>query len=168
MRGNYIIVLEIPKDIRIEHEKRSYVLRNGYYVYVGSALGPHENSIENRIKRHLSKDKKIFWHIDKVTTVRCVRIIGAFFISSERSLECEISLKINKVEGMEVPIPSFGSTDCSKGCPAHFYYYNGSLKNLMRELRSILDLMVSNGLLKDGAWVWRPSGHMMKNVTKRC
>ena len=154
------MVLEIPKDIRIKHKGHTYVLRNGCYVYVGSALGPHKTSIEDRVRRHLSKDKKIFWHIDKVTTVRCVRIIGAFFISSERSLECEISLKISKVEGMEVPIPSFGSTDCSKGCPAHFYYYNGSLKNLMRELRGILDLMVSNGLLKDGAWAWRPSDHM--------
>ncbi|MHA1506700.1 MAG: GIY-YIG nuclease family protein [Candidatus Asgardarchaeia archaeon] len=149
------MILEIPRDIQIEHNKRLYILRGGYYVYVGSALGPHKNSIENRIKRHLSKTKKIFWHIDKVTTIKCVKIIGAFFIKSERSLECEISLEISKIERVKVPITSFGSTDCSKGCPAHFYYYDGSLENLIKDIEEILDHLRLKGLLQDRSWTWK-------------
>ncbi|MFB6089230.1 MAG: DUF123 domain-containing protein, partial [Candidatus Aenigmatarchaeota archaeon] len=32
----------------------------GKYIYVGSA----QNGIEQRVERHKSSDKKLFWHID--------------------------------------------------------------------------------------------------------
>ncbi|MFB6215830.1 MAG: DUF123 domain-containing protein, partial [Candidatus Aenigmatarchaeota archaeon] len=39
--------------------------RQGVYVYVGSAM----NSVEKRLERHFSDNKKMHWHIDYFSRV---------------------------------------------------------------------------------------------------
>ncbi len=61
MKGVYLLVMELPKNTSVMVGKHRLVhFQKGYYVYVGSAL----NGLEQRIERHLRKQKKIHWHID--------------------------------------------------------------------------------------------------------
>jgi len=61
LKGTYCLIIYLRKDTTIEIGKRGSInFRRGYYIYVGSAL----NSLESRLKRHLSHNKKLFWHVD--------------------------------------------------------------------------------------------------------
>jgi len=61
MKGTYILVIDLRKNSEIQIGSLGYILFNrGFYFYVGSAMGT-ANSLENRVKRHLSStnNKKI-------------------------------------------------------------------------------------------------------------
>ena len=56
MKGYYCLIINLDNDSEIEIGKRLGKINfdKGYYVYVGSAM----NSLEARLKRHLSDEKK--------------------------------------------------------------------------------------------------------------
>jgi Uri superfamily endonuclease len=59
--ATYCLITQLNKNSTIKVGKLGEIdFKKGYYVYVGSAL----NSIDSRVWRHLSKEKKLFWHID--------------------------------------------------------------------------------------------------------
>ena len=63
-RGTYILAMTLRSDIRIEVGSLGGILfPAGEYCYAGSAM----NGLDQRIRRHLSADKKIHWHIDRLT-----------------------------------------------------------------------------------------------------
>lgn len=112
MKGCYclIIFLNDIKSIKIgKLGKISF--KEGYYVYVGSAM----NSLESRLKRHLSSEKKLHWHVDYLLKEsEIVKII----YNEERKVECELSEHLSfKSEG----INGFGCSDCN--CESHLYYF---------------------------------------------
>lgn len=60
MKGIYVIVVKISKNTAIKIGRLGNIIFNkGIYSYVGSA----QNNLEKRIMRHLSKIKKMHWHI---------------------------------------------------------------------------------------------------------
>ena len=60
-KGNYCLIIKMKNDCTIKIGAKGNIdFKKGYYVYVGSALG----TLSNRIKRHLSNDKKKHWHVD--------------------------------------------------------------------------------------------------------
>ncbi len=138
MKGAYVLLIELSKMARIFHKGTFYELPTGIYVYVGSALG-HANAIESRVTRHLKKSKKLFWHIDKITSSPEARISSFFSILADTSIECTVSQKLFASGNFSVPIPKFGASDCKKGCPAHFYYCRiNNLSDCISVIRSIL------------------------------
>ena len=62
MKGSYCLITNLKKDTRIKIGKKLGIIsfKKSCYVYVGSAM----NSLESRVKRQLSDNKKKHWHID--------------------------------------------------------------------------------------------------------
>ncbi len=63
----YVLGIELDKDMQIPVGRLGTINFNrGFYFYVGSA----KSRLSSRIKRHLSKKKKLFWHIDYLLVSR--------------------------------------------------------------------------------------------------
>lgn len=83
-------------------------LAPGCYVYTGSA---HRRPLA-RLRRHLSRDKRLRWHIDYLLVQPGVQIVD---LTLHREAECAV----NRATGGEVPVPGFGASDCRAGCGSH-------------------------------------------------
>ncbi|MBR5503643.1 MAG: GIY-YIG nuclease family protein [Methanobrevibacter sp.] len=118
MKGTYCLIISLKKSdkIKIGHlYQEPYKFKKGYYVYIGSAM----NSLIPRLKRHLSDDKKMHWHIDYLLKNEYSDIREILFTDSEKIIECELASRIAK-EGLE--IESFGCSDCN--CNSHLIYFD--------------------------------------------
>jgi len=113
MKGVYCLIIKVKTDIiqkigalgKIKFDK-------GIYVYVGSA----QNNLKKRIKRHLSKNKKIRWHIDYLLKNNFVKIEKVFYKKAAKREECEIACFLEKIGK---PIKNFGCSDCN--CTSHLF-----------------------------------------------
>jgi Uri superfamily endonuclease len=88
-----------------------YSFPAGHYVYTGSA----KRNMSARLKRHLSKEKALRWHIDYLLASRYAIITK---VTTSAEAECLLN---QHVEG-EVLIPGFGASDCKSGCGSHLKY----------------------------------------------
>jgi Uri superfamily endonuclease len=113
MKGIYILILAVEKDICVNVGALGKVnFENGLYAYVGSA----RNNLEMRVKRHLSKNKKRFWHIDYLLGNGSVKVHKVLSSMAERSEECEIAKRLSR-KGFAVE--GFGCSDCN--CKSHLF-----------------------------------------------
>jgi len=113
MKGAYLLLIDVKKDIKIKIGKLGILnLKKGNYVYVGSAL----NNLNKRIERHLSKNKKLHWHIDYLLKNKNSKIKKVFYKGSNKKQECEFAKKILK---FSIPVKNFGSSDCK--CGSHLF-----------------------------------------------
>lgn len=131
MKGSYCLIINIKKDTEIKIGKKLGIInfKKGCYVYVGSAM----NSLESRVKRHLSDNKKKHWHVDYLLLNKNSDIEKVYTKESGEKLECEIAKKI--IENEE-SIADFGCSDCK--CHSHLIYFkNSKLANL--KVSSILN-----------------------------
>jgi Uri superfamily endonuclease len=104
--------MELTNDKKIDIGKLGKInFSRGYYLYVGSAL----NGLEQRIKRHLRNQKKIYWHIDYL--LQHAKIVDIYYKESERKEECKIAQIFDQYFSL---VPGFGSSDC--GCKSHLFY----------------------------------------------
>lgn len=112
MKGSYVLLIELNQDINIKIGSLGNIFfKKGFYSYVGSAL----NGLEQRIQRHVRKDKNIHWHIDYF--LKHGKIIDIFYKLSKTKNECNIAQKFNsKIQ----TILDFGSSDCK--CESHLFY----------------------------------------------
>lgn len=114
MKGSYCLIIKLENENTIAIGKRlgKIQFKKGFYVYVGSAM----NSLSSRIKRHLSDEKKLHWHIDYL--LKYAEITDVIYSESTRKIECELAQSISeKTEG----ISDFGCSDCD--CESHLYYF---------------------------------------------
>ncbi|MEO0128494.1 MAG: GIY-YIG nuclease family protein [candidate division WOR-3 bacterium] len=133
-KKSYILLINNSKTQKIYIGKLGGLkFCKGYYSYLGSA----KKNIFQRIKRHLSKDKKIFWHIDYFLTNKSIKI-KEIWIGSSR--ECKMAQQFLK-HGFQY-INRFGSSDC--GCPSHLFILD---KNMIR----IKNILKKNGFEKFNA-----------------
>ena len=58
-KGTYSLLICLPEEKEIVVGGRKASFPAGYYVYVGSAMG----GLDQRIRRHLSREKRKRWHI---------------------------------------------------------------------------------------------------------
>ncbi len=121
MKGTYILTLDLPEIKRIQVGRLGIIgFKKGYYAYVGSGL----NGLEERLKRHLRSEKKLFWHIDYF--LNYAGIMNIFCRFGTKKYECETANILSK--NFQI-IDDFGSSDCS--CEGHLFiisnldrYYN--------------------------------------------
>ncbi|MFX1573878.1 MAG: DUF123 domain-containing protein [Promethearchaeota archaeon] len=122
MKGSYILVVYISKNTYIEIGALGNILfREGYYLYIGSAMGNSGSStLNNRIMRHLSfLNKKLHWHIDYLLNNPFSIFYRLYLIPTNQNYECTIAKEILKIsEGF---IQDFGSSDCK--CKSHLFYF---------------------------------------------
>lgn len=83
----------------------------GHYVYTGSA----RRNLEARIRRHLSRDKRLRWHIDYLLIQPAVHILE---VTTSAEPECAWNQSLCGTH----PVPGFGASDCRKGCGAHLVF----------------------------------------------
>ena len=84
----------------------------GLYAYVGSA----QANLEQRIKRHLGKEKRLFWHIDYLLNDSAARIVKVLYKQADKTEEFNLAKAIGE-KGK--PIESFGCSDCN--CKSHLF-----------------------------------------------
>ena len=110
----YILGIELNKDLKIAIGRLGNIsFSRGIYFYIGSA----KNRLSARLRRHLSPDKRLFWHIDYLLSseASCLKKIW----TGNNKRECSIvrliyqSLKSRIIKG-------FGSSDCH--CPGHLVF----------------------------------------------
>jgi Uri superfamily endonuclease len=112
MKGSYLLLTELKEKSVICFSKNGEIeLDKGFYVYVGSAL----SGLDQRIQRHLRKQKKNHWHIDHL--LEHARIIDIFYKESETREECIIAKKLKK---QLLSIHGFGCSDCK--CNSHLFH----------------------------------------------
>ena len=115
-KGTYCLVMKLKDERKIPIGKRPPVrFPGGFYCYVGSAM----NSLESRICRHQSKNKKLHWHIDWF--LEHADIVDVKSIESNNRMECGLSQDIEALSD-STPMEGFGSSDC-RTCRAHLHYF---------------------------------------------
>ncbi len=109
---SYQLTIELKQTVTIIIGKPGkFEFSTGKYIYTGSA----KRNMEARINRHLSKNKKMKWHIDYLLAHHQAHIIKVERFSIE---ECLLNQKTNG----SILIPGFGASDCKKGCKSHLKY----------------------------------------------
>lgn len=91
--------------------------QEGWYGYVGSALGPGGFS---RVDRHIrlaeARDRSPRWHIDYLLTTPFFILERVCLAETVMRLECTVAKAMTGEK-----IPGFGSSDCS--CRSHLFFW---------------------------------------------
>jgi len=107
--------MRLDKNSRISIGKRTAQdFPRGFYCYVGSGM----KNLQQRIDRHLAREKRLRWHIDWFLVH--ANILEVKKIESEERLECALSRELAGLAAEPV-MKSFGSSDC--GCVTHLHYF---------------------------------------------
>jgi Uri superfamily endonuclease len=115
--GTYVLILENARPARFDVGRLGSIgLRTGFYAYVGSALGP--GGLRARVGRHLCPTRAVRWHIDYLK--HATRIVEIWYLDDRVRREHAWAKALGRFPGASIPMPGFGSSDCS--CPAHFFY----------------------------------------------
>jgi len=128
--GLYLLILKLDKPQQIKVGRwPATSFKPGYYLYVGRA----KRGLKARIRRHLKKNKKIFWHIDYLTRhVPVYQILikpGAFD-------ECATARRLRSlIKQSAIPLRRFGASDCR--CDGHLLYLPASTS-----IKSLEELLV--------------------------
>ena len=112
-KGTYILVFTLGESRRITvGALGEHLFEPGLYMYVGSAMG----GLDQRLERHLRKDKTIRWHIDYLTTV--CDSSEAYESYPDFVPECDLA-RIAAECGAVPVVEGFGCSDCS--CTTHLF-----------------------------------------------
>ncbi|MDH5482564.1 MAG: GIY-YIG nuclease family protein [Candidatus Bathyarchaeota archaeon] len=118
IKGVYVLVISATRDFRASVGALGKVhFRKGVYTYIGSA----QNNLEKRIKRHLRKAKRKFWHIDYLLANNSAKVVRVFYVQTGKTEECKIARKLGK---NGIPVVNFGCSDCR--CASHLFMLKGS------------------------------------------
>jgi Uri superfamily endonuclease len=121
--GTYILALwlDAPQNIQIGRLGR-IEFPAGWYLYVGSAMGP--GGLQARLARHrrrLADGKRLHWHIDYLREAASWG--GAWVSASAQKLECDWAESLCHLPNVEIVAFGFGASDCR--CPAHLIHVSG-------------------------------------------
>ena len=133
MNGVYILLIRLNESQKISVGRLGVqYFSKGFYAYVGSAL----NGIESRVNRHLSNDKKHFWHIDYLLDK--ARVFEVVLIPTEEKLECTLARALKE---KLLCISRFGSSDCS--CQGHLFFASKRCELEIRVEKVLSDMGLS-------------------------
>ena len=126
--GTYVLILRADREAAVQVGRWGSIrVEPGYYLYVGSALGP--GGVQARVERHFRRDKALRWHIDYLTSRG--RVTGLALWPADRDLECRIAgILTRSLDG----ITGFGCSDCR--CGTHLF--RGDLGSAVAALRGDL------------------------------
>ena len=116
--STYALILFCPRGKLVQIGKLGpRKLRRGFYVYVGSALGP--GGVRARVAHHAKVAPRPRWHIDYLRLH--ARLDRVWYSLGEIRREHRWARVIRALEGASVPIAGFGSSDCR--CAAHLFFF---------------------------------------------
>jgi Uri superfamily endonuclease len=131
VKGIYVLIIRINKSIRPTIGALGEIdFQAGLYAYVGSA----QNNLEFRVKRHLKKEKRLFWHIDYLLTNPASEVTEVYCLEGDKTRECQIAQLLSQYSES---VPRFGCSDCR--CGSHLFH-SDSFALLEEEMR-LLDVV---------------------------
>ena len=113
--GTYALILRSHSKAKAQIGRwRQLDLKPGYYIYVGSALGP--GGVQARVSRHCRLLKPNRWHIDYLREF--VSPLGAWYSHDTKHLEHRWAQVLHHMKNMS-SIEGFGCSDCK--CYSHLF-----------------------------------------------
>ena len=113
-KGTYVLFLTFDTQRTISVGALGEIsLRPGMYCYVGSAM----NGLDQRVGRHIAREKKLKWHIDYLTT--SADLVEAAESYPDYVPECVLA-EIASESGCEPAVKGFGCSDCK--CYTHLFW----------------------------------------------
>jgi Uri superfamily endonuclease len=113
LKGIYVLIIRVNKDISANIGalgRKSFA--KGLYAYVGSA----QTNLEQRVKRHLIREKRLFWHIDYLLENDVAETVKVLYKQGDKTEECKTATRIGE---NGTPIAGFGCSDCH--CKSHLF-----------------------------------------------
>ncbi len=116
--GTYALVL-LPRRTETIRIGRlgELQLQAGFYVYVGSALGP--GGVRARLHHHLHPSERPHWHIDYLKAH--VEVEELWYCHARHTWEHQWARNLGTQPRASIPLAGFGSSDCN--CESHLYYF---------------------------------------------
>jgi Uri superfamily endonuclease len=114
LKGIYVLIIHLENNITVNIGalgKRTF--KKGLYAYVGSA----QKNLEQRVQRHLRKEKKKFWHIDYLLDSDAARIVKVLHKQASKAEECRLAKNLSLTRE---PVIGFGCSDCH--CKSHLFH----------------------------------------------
>lgn len=130
----YVLVLEVTCNIETKLAHRSIVLKPGVYLYVGSSRGP--GGALARIIRHISSNKKTWWHVDSLTLSPCC-ILRGFYLLNSACGDCELEVSRQLAKFFSY-VPRFGSADKPRS-PSHLFVCLENRENCTCKVYGVLE-----------------------------
>ncbi len=135
IKGTYCLIIEVKKKSTLTVGRLGQLeFKPGFYIYVGSAL----NSLESRVKRHLSSEKKLHWHVDYLLVDSNSDIKKVIYSVGIEKIECSLASLISDKSS---PVARFGCSDCR--CGSHLFYFEEYENALKGVLSAFEDLKLS-------------------------
>jgi len=130
-KGTYVLVVTLDKSARFSAGRLPETeFRPGTYLYIGRA----RKGLRGRLNRHITKNKKVYWHIDHLLQRAQIEQI---WIKNNFFEECRTAEKINAfLDRDSTRINRFGSSDCR--CSGHLFFSSKKTEDL-EPLRTALD-----------------------------
>ncbi len=121
--GCYSLIIALKRKKTVRVGKLGVALfPKGTYVYTGSAMG----GVAARLKRHLTRKKKIHWHIDHLLKAAEARVDKVIVYPPAANQECRQNQRIAALLGATVVLKRFGASDCKSGCASHLFFFRSS------------------------------------------
>jgi Uri superfamily endonuclease len=130
--GSYALLLSSASDANIRVGKLGGMrLRPGFYIYIGSALGP--GGVRARVNHHLHASPRPRWHIDYLRAHATAEEV--WLCQGRKRREHLWARFLSSMPGVSVPMPGFGSSDC--GCEAHLFSFKScAMRDRIRDALS--------------------------------
>lgn len=112
-KGTYVLLLDLNSETELDVGALGRLrFESGRYCYTGSAMG----GLDSRLARHLRSEKKVRWHIDRLTIAADRR--EAWESYPDPIPECELARRAEAC-GMVPVHDGFGCSDCR--CRTHLF-----------------------------------------------
>ncbi len=145
--GTYALLLANPRTGALRIGRLGTLsLQPGVYVYVGSAFGP--GGLAARIGHHRRIAVRPHWHIDYLRAA--CELTEVWWTTDPARLEHAWAGAVASMPGADVPMPCFGSSDCT--CAAHLFWFERqpTARRFTRQLRAASGAADRRGSLTQG------------------
>lgn len=113
LKGIYVLIICLNEEVKVNIGALGEIaFKEGLYAYVGSA----QNNLEQRVKRHISKEKRKFWHIDYLLGCDVAKVVQVLYKQADKMEECAVANLISKTDEA---VEGFGCSDCH--CKSHLF-----------------------------------------------
>lgn len=114
-KGVYVLLVSLEEPLQLDAGKLGPVrLPAGHCLYFGSAMG----GLAGRIRRHLRRRKKLYWHIDYLTSIAAPDEV--WWAECAERAECDWAAAGLLLPGASTPALAFGASDCR--CDSHLVH----------------------------------------------
>lgn len=118
-KGAYLVILRLTSGLTLPSFPGGAVnMPAGRYLYAGSAWGG--GGIRARLARHFREEKKLHWHIDRLS-LAAATLTG---LAVPGGRECDLVESLLKSGRFRIAVPGFGSSDCRR-CESHLLRFDG-------------------------------------------